>query len=172
MEQLLEIEKKMFKERVELQEQVNKQPGHKQKIKKLKELLEESYAQNIVLQAKAKLEEFSFELKRKAELRKKQLIKEKRQTVKEVADSNQTRVDLKKQYPKFDMKNIQFYIDVACEGHSRFHGTLNKSHLRNIKLSKELEQTKEIIKNLKRRQEEENRKKKEKQQKEYTLLDL
>lgn len=95
-------------------------------------------------------------------MRKKQLIKEKRQTAKEVADSNQTRVDLKKQYPRFDMKNIQFYIDVACEGHCRFQGTLNKSHLRNLKLSKELEQTKEIIKNLKRRQDEENRKKKEK----------
>lgn len=43
------------------------------------------------------------------------------------------------------MKNIHFYIDVACEGHSRFHGTLDKSHIRSLKLSKELEQTKEII---------------------------
>ena len=44
MEQLLEIEKKIFKERVELQEEVNKQPGHKQKLAKLKQLMEESYA--------------------------------------------------------------------------------------------------------------------------------
>lgn len=62
-----------------------------------------------------------------------------------LADPTQTRVDLKKQYPRFDMKNIHFYIDVACEGHSRFHGTLDKSHIRSLKLSKELEQTKEII---------------------------
>lgn len=32
MEQLLDIEKKIFKERVDLQTEVNKQPGHKQKI--------------------------------------------------------------------------------------------------------------------------------------------
>jgi hypothetical protein len=58
MEQLLDIEKKIFKERAELQAEVVKQVGHKQKIKKLKELLEESYAQNLLIQAKQKLEEF------------------------------------------------------------------------------------------------------------------
>jgi hypothetical protein len=49
MEQLLDIEKKIFKERAELQAEVVKQVGHKQKIKKLKELLEESYAQNLLI---------------------------------------------------------------------------------------------------------------------------
>ena len=58
MQQLLDMEKKVYDDQVNVEKEVQKEKGHKKKLLKLKALLDESMAQHILETAKMKLEQF------------------------------------------------------------------------------------------------------------------
>lgn len=58
LQQLLDMEKKVYEDQLNVEKEVQKQKGHKNKLKKLKDLLDESMAQHILETAKMRLEQF------------------------------------------------------------------------------------------------------------------
>lgn len=59
--------------------------------------------------------------------------------------------DLRKMYPDFSEDNINFYINVACDGYNRSNGTFERTEQAQNKLNRELEKTKELLDKIRKR---------------------
>jgi SUMO ligase MMS21 Smc5/6 complex component len=80
--------------------------------------------------------------------------------------------DLQKSNPMFAIDNINFYINVACDGFNRTSGAVDKRELSKYRLAKELERREAKLSNLRQQQQELQSKNRTTEKSRYLLLDL
>ena len=109
MQQLLDMEKKVYDDQVNVEKEVQKETGHKKKLLKLKALLDESMAQHILETAKMKLQQFKKDSKNNELYLKQQALQKKRKKVKD-KDLAYTRAELQQAISNYDTKNIDYFV--------------------------------------------------------------